>query len=187
MPAPYTIEQTAEASGLSIKFIRRLKVALPEFFEKHTERGQSNSLLFDEEILEVLKRTKDLKNRGRTLQQIRDELAEISKSYHEEKTHGSDSVLPPPAPLGTEVQSGEGEYLKRENDLLRSQVGLLQDLLRKAEERFDRLLPEASVEGKKQSLKGQLLMWLVEAAVVTVFAAGFIFMIWLFAQKAFTL
>lgn len=187
MPSPYTIEQTAEASGLSIKFIRRLKTALPEYFEKHTERGQSNSLLFDEEILEVLKRTKDLKNRGRTLQQIRDELAEISKSYHAEIGQGS--VTPDPSPVTPEAHSGngEGEYLKRENDLLRSQVGLLQDLLRKAEERFDRLLPEASNDGKKQSLKGQLLMWLVEAAVVTVFAAGFIFMIWLFAQRAFTL
>ena len=187
MPSPYTIEQTAEASGLSIKFIRRLKVALPEFFEKHTERGQSNALLFDEEILEVLKRTKDLKNRGRTLQQIRDELAEVSKSYHAEKADGHVHMESAPVEQQSKEMSGEGEYLKRENDLLRSQVGLLQDLLRKAEERFDRLLPEASGDGKKQSLKSQLLMWLVEAAVVTIFAAGFIFMIWLFAQKAFTL
>src|SRR3989338_834837 len=81
MPSPYTIEQTAEASGLSVKFIRRLKAALPEYFERHTERGQSNALLFDEDMIEVLKRTKDLKNRGRTLQQIRDELAEISKKH----------------------------------------------------------------------------------------------------------
>jgi len=187
MPSPYTIEQTAEASGLSIKFIRRLKTALPEFFEKHTERGQSNALLFDEEILEVLKRTKDLKNRGRTLQQIRDELAEISKSYHAEKAEGYEPVESTTVEQQSPGVGGEGEYLKRENELLRSQVGFLQDLLRKAEERFDRLLPEAAGEGKKPSLKSQLLMWLVEAAVVTIFAAGFIFMIWLFAQKAFTL
>src|SRR3989344_7709675 len=181
MPAPYTIEQTAEASGLSIKFIRRLKTALPEFFEKHTERGQSNALLFDEEILEVLKRTKDLKNRGRTLQQIRDELAEISKSYHAEKAGDHEPAEPATVEQQGAEMSGEGEYLKRENELLRSQVGFLQDLLRKAEERFDRLLPEGGSEVRKQSLKSQLLMWLVEAAVVTIFAAGFILMIWLFA------
>lgn len=214
MPAPYTIEQTAEASGLSIKFIRRLKAALPEYFEKHTERGQSNALLFDEEMLEVLKRTRDLKNRGRTLQQIRDELAHIALHHQggdalivertEEGMHEEPSPVSLPHPM-TEVVR---ESLNRENELLRSQVTLLQDLIRRAEERFDRLLPAASVEETglrqgsplrlsgfegqvggqvRQSLKSQLLLWLVEAAVVTVFAAGFIFMIWLFAQRAFSL
>jgi len=62
-------------------------------------------------------------------------------------------------------------------------VTLLQTLLQKAEERFDRLLPE----GKTQNTKSQLLMWLVEAVVVTAFASGFIFLIWFFAQKAFRL
>jgi DNA-binding transcriptional MerR regulator len=204
MPSPYTIEQTAEASGLSVKFIRRLKNALPEFFEKHTERGQSNALLFDEEILEVLKRTKDLKNRGRTLQQIRDELAMVAAKRTLEierppaATTGGTSVSgvqteeemahhQPARPAAASSSSdGIKQSLTRENELLRSQLDLLQMLLRKAEERFDRLLPEATQE-KKQSLKSQLLMWIVEAVVVTVFAAGFIFMIWLFAQKAFTL
>ena len=195
MPSPYTIEQTAQASGLSVKFIRRLKTALPEYFERHTERGQSNALLFDEEMLEVLKRTKDLKNRGRTLQQIRDELAHVAL-HHQTSTapvmeNAKEGIpgesSPAPARQVTEVVR---DSLNRENELLRSQVTLLQDLLRKAEERFDRLLPAAG-EGMrnapKQNLKSQLLLWLVEAAVVTVFAAGFIFMIWLFAQKAFQL
>ena len=192
MPSPYTIEQTAEASGLSVKFIRRLKAALPEYFERHTERGQSNALLFDEEMLEVLKRTKDLKNRGRTLQQIRDELAHVAL-HHQTSTapvmeNAKEGIpgesSPAPARQVTEVVR---DSLNRENELLRSQVTLLQDLLRKAEERFDRLLPAASGGQVKQNLKSQLLLWLVEAAVVTVFAAGFIFMIWLFAQKAFQL
>ncbi|HLD08255.1 MAG TPA: MerR family transcriptional regulator [Candidatus Peribacterales bacterium] len=187
MPAPYTIEQTAEASGLSVKFIRRLKSALPEYFERHTERGQSNALLFDEDMIEVLKRTKDLKNRGRTLQQIRDELAEISKKHQTDDAGEQRDVKAAEAKSEIAAGSGAGEYLVRENDLLRSQVNFLQDLLRKAEERFDRLLPEGGSEVRKQSLKSQLLMWLVEAAVVTIFAAGFIFMIWLFAQRAFTL
>lgn len=203
MPAPYTIEQTAEASGLSVKFIRRLKTALPEYFERHTERGQSNALLFDEDMVEVLKRTKDLKNRGRTLQQIRDELAHVASTFHpeseevfapktqEEATteHPKDAVSAGHAPSQSEVV-GIRDSLNRENELLRSQVTLLQDLLRKAEERFDRLLPAAGQGSgglQKQTLKSQLLLWLVEAAVVTVFAAGFIFMIWLFAQRAFRL
>lgn len=192
MPAPYTIEQTAEVSGLSVKFIRRLKTALPEYFEKHTERGQSNALLFDEDMVEVLKRTKDLKNRGRTLQQIRDELSQIALHHRESTAPVLESTKegmpeessPSTSPQVTEVMR---DSLNRENELLRSQVTLLQDLLRKAEERFDRLLPAASGDGKKQNLKSQLLLWLVEAAVVTVFAAGFIFMIWLFAQRAFQL
>jgi len=81
--------------------------------------------------------------------------------------------------------------LERENTLLRSQVDLLQNLLRKAEERFDRLLPAATAtpppppQAKRESLKAQLLLWLVEAVVVTAFASGFIFLIWFFAQKAF--
>ena len=195
MPSPYTIEQTAEASGLSVKFIRRLKAALPEYFERHTERGQSNALLFDEEMLEVLKRTKDLKNRGRTLQQIRDELAHIALHRQESAaatTKNAEEGIHPEPSLSPQQPMVEGvrESLNRENELLRSQVTLLQDLLRKAEERFDRLLPAAGEGSRtipKQNLKSQLLLWLVEAAVVTVFAAGFIFMIWLFAQRAFSL
>ncbi len=191
MPSPYTIEQTADASGLSIKFIRRLKSALPELFEKHTERGQSNALLFDEEIIEVLKRTRDLKNRGRTLQQIRDELSEVAAKYtnvEQEKKSEFEPLAPSTPNEGAPEESViVTSSLERENELLRSQVSLLQELLKKAEDRFDRLLPAASTDGKRQNLKSQLLMWLVEAAVVTVFAAGFIFMIWLFAQRAFTL
>jgi len=84
--------------------------------------------------------------------------------------------------------------------MLKSQVELLKHLLRKAEDRFDRLLPEPgkatakvgqsgtnAVQTKKEGIKSQLVLWLVEAVVVTAFAAGFIFMIWLFAQRAFAL
>ena len=200
MPSPYTIEQTAEASGLSIKFIRRLKAALPELFAKHTERGQSNAILFDEEILEILKRTKDLKNRGRTLQQIRDELAQVAER-HKVKEELAKAEEGSNATSEEEVQATQFaspmrkvsdtvvvQSLHRENEMLRSQVTFLQDLIRKAEARFDRLLPEATGENSRKSgMKSQLMMWLVEAAVVTVFAAGFIFMIWLFAQRAFSL
>lgn len=180
MPAPYTIEQTAEVSGLSVKFIRRMKEALPGLFEKHTERGPSNALLFDEQMVEILKRTRDLRSRGRTLQQIRDELAALPRKNTEETPP---TELPPE--LVQEVSSTSDVVrgaLERENTLLRSQVSLLQTLLQKAEERFDRLLPEA----KPQTAKSQLLLWLVEAVVVTAFASGFIFLIWFFAQKAFS-
>lgn len=184
MPAPYTIEQTAEASGLSVKFIRRMKSALPELFSKHTERGQSNALLFDEEIIEVLKRTKQMKNRGRTLQQIRDELAALAGKEGE-------SEEPKQEAISKEEKISDDplkQALDRENLLLRSQVNLLQTLLKKSEERFDRLLPAATEkESPKAGFKTQMVMWLVEAVVVTAFAAGFIFLIWLFAQKAFTL
>lgn len=179
MPAPYTIEQVASASGLSVKFVRRMKEALPQLFEKHTERGGANALLFDEAILEILKRTKELKNRGRTLQQIRDELSQFAK-FPASSASAALPVLPDPFKA----------MLERENTLLRSQVDLLQNLLRKAEERFDRLLPAATApppppSPKQETLKSQLLLWLVEAVVVTAFASGFIFLIWFFAQKAF--
>ena len=141
MPSPYTIEQTAEASGLSVKFIRRLKTALPEYFERHTERGQSNALLFDEEMLEVLKRTKDLKNRGRTLQQIRDDLAHVALHHQGSTAPATESAKegmpeessPTPTRQVTEVVR---DSLNRENELLRSQVTLLQDLLRKTEKQI---------------------------------------------------
>ncbi len=205
MPAPYTIEQTAKASGLSSKFIRRLKTALPELFEKHTERGQSNSLLFDEEIVEVLKRTKSLKNKGRTLQQIRDELAHVA-ARHEVARHSrdvprgttddqssslqdSDDSLSSPfaSPIRKPSDNLQTQSLKRENEMLHSQVSFLQEMVKRSEARFDRLLPEATASTPKKGIKSHLMMWLVEAAVVTVFAAGFIFMIWLFAQRAFSL
>lgn len=214
MPSPYTIEQTADMSGLSIKFIRRLKAALPELFEKNTERGQSNALLFNEELVEVLKRTRELQNRGRTLQQIRDELASVAGRPSDAQTpqQFSDTVVRQSSDVQKEdIQLSEHgkqgsvaqeetppsktdpltpSSLRRENELLRTQVTFLQELIRRSEARFDRLLPSpiaANEPMKKQGLKTQLLLWLVEAAVVTVFAAGFIFMIWLFAQKAFTL
>jgi len=186
MPSPYTIEQTASASGLSVKFIRRMKEALPGLFEKHTERGPSNALLFDEGMIEILKRTRDLRSRGRTLQQIRDDLSALAESSVEE---AAADVSPAKVEEGSrteqrvEVSIALKEAIERENTLLRSQVTLLQTLLQKAEERFDRLLPE----GKTQNTKSQLLMWLVEAVVVTAFASGFIFLIWFFAQKAFRL
>lgn len=199
MPAPYTIEQTAKASGLSSKFIRRLKTALPELFEKHTERGQSNSLLFDEEIVEVLKRTKALKNKGRTLQQIRDELATVAR-HSRDVPRGSEGSPQPSlqdsndglsSPFASPIKKPADEYqseaIKRENEMLRSQVSFLQEMVKRSEARFDRLLPEATASTPKKGLRSHLMMWLVEAAVVTVFAAGFIFMIWLFAQRAFSL
>lgn len=205
MPAPYTIEQTAENSGLSTKFIRRLKTALPDLFEKHTERGQSNSLLFDEEIVEVLKRIKDLKNKGRTLQQIRDELAQVATRHKvalnsseapSEKTdeqppdpQGSDDGTPSSfaSPTKKRPDKYQNDSLRRENEMLRSQVDFLQEMVKRSEARFDRLLPEAAPGAPKKGIRSHLMMWLVEAAVVTVFAAGFIFMIWLFAQRAFSL
>lgn len=195
MPAPYTIEQTAKASGLSSKFIRRLKTALPELFEKHTERGQSNSLLFDEEIVEVLKRTKALKNKGRTLQQIRDELAHVAAKHVSNDSTDSDakpdskegSSSPFASAIKKPSEVYQSESLKRENEMLRTQVDFLQEMVKRSEARFDRLLPEATASAPKKGLRSHLMMWLVEAAVVTVFAAGFIFMIWLFAQRAFSL
>ena len=194
MPAPYTIEQTSDLSGLSVKYIRRLKSALPRLFEKHSNRGKSNAILFDESIIEILKRTKALKDRGRTLQQIRDEMMEVAKHNKEKAEKGERAGKAERlSGSGDVIEVGEGnkvvtKSLNRENELLRSQVDLLQMLLRKAEERFDRLLPEGKIgEPKKESVKSQMIMWLVEAVVVTAFAAGFIFMIWLFAQKAFEL
>ena len=188
MPSPYTIDQAASASGLSVKFIRRMKEALPVLFEKHTERGAANALLFDETILEVLKQTRELRSRGRTLQQIRDELASLPGKTGETEegrgeTEGSNDSL------GETTKAS----LERENVLLRSQVTLLQTLLQKAEDRFDRLLPARTksteettpVMEKGPNMKSQLLLWLVEAVVVTAFASGFIFLIWFFAQKAF--
>ena len=194
MPAPYTIEETSQASGLSVKFIRRMKDALPQLFEKHTERGSANALLFDEGIIEILKRTQDLRNRGRTLRQIRDELSALAKGALKkqpniEQTRQTDSAASPnlrPRDSNTDLAS----ILERENTLLRSQINLLQGLLQRAEERFDRLLPAGKPLGntpETQSLKSQLLLWLVEAVVVTAFASGFIFLIWFFAQKAFRL
>src|SRR3989338_10395712 len=123
MPSPYTIEQTASASGLSVKFIRRMKEALPGLFEKHTERGPSNALLFDEGMIEILKRTRDLRSRGRTLQQIRDELAALPRKNTEETPP---TELPPE--LVQEVSSTSDVVrgaLEREKTLLRSQVSLL--------------------------------------------------------------
>ena len=193
MPAPYTIEQTAEVSGLSVKYIRRLKSALPRLFEKHSNRGKSNAILFDESIVEILKRTKDLRDRGRTLQQIRDELADVAQHNAEKKEKTKKTETGSDSKGDVVLEVGEGgkvvtKSLERENTLLRSQVDLLQMLLRKAEDRFDRLLPEGKIgETKKDSFKSQMILWLVEAVVVTAFAAGFIFMIWLFAQKAFEL
>ena len=162
-----------------------MKEALPGLFEKHTERGPSNALLFDEGMIEILKRTRDLRSRGRTLQQIRDDLSALAESSAEEPAA---DVSPAKVEEGSrtervEVSIALKEAIERENTLLRSQVTLLQTLLQKAEERFDRLLPE----GKTQNTKSQLLMWLVEAVVVTAFASGFIFLIWFFAQKAFRL
>ena len=194
MPAPYTIEETSQASGLSVKFIRRMKDALPQLFEKHTERGSANALLFDEGMIEILKQTRDLRNRGRTLRQIRDELSTLAKGVTEKQTNlGKTSQTDPissPTPTQTPSHSDFASLLERENTLLRSQVHLLQNLLQKAEERFDRLLPAGKPLGntpESQSLKSQLLLWLVEAVVVTAFASGFIFLIWFFAQKAFRL
>lgn len=221
MPAPYTIEQVADASGLSTKFVRRLRGALPRLFEKHTERGGANALLFDEAILEILKRTRELKNRGRSLKQMREELSALvgkEKNATRQDPHVIPNSTSPEfleersAYRGTRVWAAQhdiGGYaergddpmkaaLERENALLRSQVDLLQNLLRKAEERFDRLLPMTTASAsdmqagttqgpssKKENLKAQLLLWLVEAVVVTTFATGFIFLIWFFAQKAF--
>ena len=186
MPAPYTIEQTADMSGLSVKFIRRMKEAMPPLFEKHTERGQSNALLFDEEIIEVLKRTASLKNRGRTLRQIRDELSAVANQVKEKEEPKSENT--PDKAIETPEKPGVVQKaLERENTMLLSQVTLLQTLLQKAEERFDRLLPQATErKDMRPSMKSQLLLWLVEAVVVTSFAAGFIFLIWLFAQRAFS-
>jgi DNA-binding transcriptional MerR regulator len=149
------------------------------------ERGAANALLFDETILEVLKQTRELRSRGRTLQQIRDELASLSgKTEKTEQSRGSAETT-----FGETTKAS----LERENTLLRSQVTLLQTLLQKAEERFDRLLPARTksteettpVMEKGPNMKSQLLLWLVEAVVVTSFASGFIFLIWFFAQKAF--
>ena len=188
MPSPYTIEQTADMSGLSVKFIRRMKEAMPQLFEKHTERGQSNALLFDEEIVEVLKRTASLKNRGRTLRQIRDELSARATEQKEKERSEEVAISPDKAGETSEKAGIIEKSLERENTLLRSQLSLLQTLLQKADERFDRLLPQATEsKEKKPSMKSQMLMWLVEAVVVTSFAAGFIFLIWLFAQRAFSL
>jgi DNA-binding transcriptional MerR regulator len=163
-----------------------MKEALPSLFEKHTERGPSNALLFDEGMIEILKRTRDLRSRGRTLQQIREELAALPREAEEGSVQeGKEGKTTEPLVIEKmDIQSdGLRAALERENTLLRSQVTLLQTLLQKAEERFDRLLPE----GKTQNAKSQLLMWLVEAVVVTAFATGFIFLIWFFAQKAFRL
>jgi DNA-binding transcriptional MerR regulator len=204
MPSPYTIDEASAASGLSVKFIRRMKEALPVLFEKHTERGAANALLFDETILEVLKQTRELRSRGRTLQQIRDELASLSgKSDAKEKSRGEgESNASTGLSTGSEGKEGRNDSLgettkaslERENVLLRSQVTLLQTLLQKAEERFDRLLPARTksteettpMMEKGPNMKSQLLLWLVEAVVVTAFASGFIFLIWFFAQKAFS-
>lgn len=198
MPAPYTIKQVSSASGLSVKFVRRMKEALPQLFEKHTERGSVNALLFDESILEVLKRTKELKNRGRTLKQIREELSALAGEGGMEGKVGIEGVEDAVPFFSFEKHDPMKTMLERENVLLRSQVELLQGLLHKAEERFDRLLPTmtatSSAAGttlqavpKRETLKSQLLLWLVEAVVVTAFASGFIFLIWFFAQKAFKL
>ena len=185
MSSPYTIQQSSEMSGLSVKFIRRLKDAMPSLFASHTERGQANALLFDEEIIQVLKRIQSLKHRGRTLKQIRDEIAGYVKKKQSEESGGGE-------PMTISSQTSEPRdpltgALKRENDLLRSQVSLLQELVRRAEERFDRLLPEGKISEKQSRPAFQLFLWLVEAVVVTVFASGFIFLVWFFAQKAFAL
>ena len=199
MPAPYTIEETSHASGLSVKFIRRMKDALPQLFEKHTERGPANALLFDEGMVEILKQTRNLRNRGRTLRQIRDELSALARGVTEKQANvGQTGETPGTATAQVEEQSdslvrGRTDFaslLERENTLLRSQVNLLQGLLQRAEERFDRLLPAGKPPGmipEQPGLKSQLLLWLVEAVVVTAFASGFIFLIWFFAQKAFRL
>lgn len=166
---------------------------MPHLFEKHSNRGKSNAILFDESIVEILSRTKNLRDKGRTLQQIRNELTEVAQHNAEKAVNADKADVSSSQKNDVVLEVGEdGKFvaksLERENTLLRSQVDLLQMLLRKAEDRFDRLLPEGKLgEGKKDSLKTQIILWLVEAVVVTVFAAGFIFMIWLFAQKAFNL
>ena len=197
-------------SGLSIKYIRRLKSAMPKLFDQHTDRGQNNAILFDEEIIEVMKRMREMKNRGKTLAQIRNEIVQVAKREQDKKVQEeSKANLENEAVENTETSVSTNEniprvpvtkMLQRENDMLKSQVELLKHLLKKAEERFDRLLPEAGKgssklgqtdtnqeKTKKMGFKSQMFMWLVEAVVVTAFATGFIFMIWLFAQRAFSL
>lgn len=200
-------------SGLSIKYIRRLKSSMPKLFDRHTDRGQNNAILFDEEIIETMKRMREMKNRGKTLAQIRNEILQVAKREQEKRSQEE-----PKANLENEnTESSEisetstvqginipkvpvTKMLQRENDMLKSQVELLKHLLKKAEERFDRLLPEPGKTSsklgqtdtnqektKKMGFKTQMFMWLVEAVVVTAFATGFIFMIWLFAQRAFSL
>jgi DNA-binding transcriptional MerR regulator len=194
MPSPYTIQESAQLTGLSVKFIRRLKDSLPLLFEKHTERGNANALLFDEEIIEVLRRVNDLKNRGKTLNQIRREMSQYVADKREEMEENIASIteagiaddgdefmnelLPPSQTM--EVRHA----LERENSLLRSQVDLLQTLVRNAEQRFDRLLPEATE--RKSGWKTLVFNWVTEAAVVTALASAFIALFWYAAQNLFS-
>jgi DNA-binding transcriptional MerR regulator len=203
MPAPYSIEETAAASGLSVKFIRRMRQTLPELFERYSERGAANALYFSEELLEVLKRTRQLRDRGRTLQQIRDEFGTIKEEEKQQQQGRGDTGR---EDMGERERERVKEstipadplqqVLERENELLRSQVTLLQHLLERADERFDRLLPAAQTspplppqqrEGGRGDWRNAMLRGVAETAIVTLIASGSIFLLWFLMKKLLAL
>jgi hypothetical protein len=70
MSPPYSIKEAASISGLSTKYIQRLRRVMPKLFETSSVRGKANKMLLTEEIVQVLKGVSVLKGKGKSLNEI---------------------------------------------------------------------------------------------------------------------
>lgn len=157
MPAPYTIKETAQMSGLTVKFIRRLKEQLPSLFQEHTDRGNANALLFSETIVEILKQVALERNKGRTLRQI---VRDLSPTPHQRESTAGMSLGAPVgeggSPTSRESLASHLASLARENAFLKEQLTFFQKLLETSERRFERLLPAHAGDLSTHNLRSPL-------------------------------
>lgn len=70
-----SLQDVADASGLTPAFIRRLLNRLPEFLDKYQKKGVKNSIQIEPNALGIFQHINQLKADGLTIPQIKSELA----------------------------------------------------------------------------------------------------------------
>ena len=138
-----SINDLAEATGLTVKYIHKCNAQLLPLYEKHTERGEHNSWLFEDGVLiQIYSRVKRLKDEGLSIGRIKRTLEKEMDYVKEEENNGKQEGKEDESPLDhplvrkfaelsdQRVADNKETYeklisLTEENALLRNELKLL--------------------------------------------------------------
>lgn len=157
----HSLKELADILGYSVYQLRDRLDQLRPWFEQYIQRGEKNKILVDGSGLEILRRFKDMEDKGVSLKEIPDKIqtelngenAKSNKSRPEKDTQVSQSTNQTDL---NGYQNGEKdkriEELRDQVEYLRKQVEKKDKIIQEKDEQLHRYLPnpDKAKEEKKE-------------------------------------
>ncbi|MBS3765140.1 hypothetical protein KGY71_01335 [Candidatus Bipolaricaulota bacterium] len=155
----HSIKELADILGYSVYQLRDRLDQLRPWFDQYIQRGEKNKILIDGSGLEVLRRFKDMEDRGVSLKEIPEKIqTELNKDKVKQKdgssgknTQVSQNTNQTDLDRDQNTEKGKRiEELQEQVEYLRKQIEKKDKIIQEKDEQLHRYLPEPEEEKKKE-------------------------------------